>query len=258
MNFRYLFFSLFGLIILFLSCDNGTVTDAGPDNGDDSGFTFDHERNPGSSAEDFLRDDDFGELVVQIQYMEGYRPEDSALDNLETFLEERLHKSSVTILTPEEIPAEGMESYSASDVRDLEEEHRTEFTEENRLTAYFIVLDGEFEEGNVLGIAHYNTSMALFGKTIADVSGGVGQPSRSVIETTVMKHEAGHVMGLVNNGVEMQESHQDEENGFHCDDNQCLMYHAVNTTDFFANLFGGDIPELDEYCIADLQAAGGR
>jgi hypothetical protein len=258
MNLRYLFFVLFGLIFLSLSCDNGTVTDSGPENGDDTGFTFDHEQNPGSSAEDFLTDDNFGNLIVEVQYMEGYRPDDDALDNLEAFLEERLHKSSVTVLTPSEIPAEGRDSYSAADVRDLESEHRTEFSEEDQLAAYFIILDGAYDEGNILGIAYYNTSMALFGETIAGASGSVGQPSRSVVETIVMQHEAGHIIGLVNNGVEMQEPHQDEENGNHCDDDGCLMYHAVNTTDFFANLFGGDVPELDEYCVTDLQAAGGK
>lgn len=260
---EYLFVVISMLFVLIAACDDGTVTDStggngSGQNGDDPTFTYDHQRSPGDSAVDFLRADDFDHLVIEIQYMDGYRPADEALSNFEQFLEERLNKSSVTILSPAEIPSGGQESYSASDVRELEREHRQEFSEEGTLAAYFIVLDGEFSQSNVLGIAHYNTSMALFGKPIQNTSDGLGQASRSVIEETVMKHEAGHIFGLVNNGIEMQEHHQDEENGAHCDEESCLMYFSVRTTDFFANLFGGSVPELDEFCIADLQAAGGR
>lgn len=256
MHIRYIFFLLIGTAFLLNSCGDGSVTDH--DNDNDPDFSFDHERDPGSSAVDFLTNDDFGNLVIEIQYMTGFRPEAGSLNNLKSFLEERLNKSSITILEPSEIPAAAQSSYTAGDVMDLEKEHRTTFSEENQLAAYFIILDSEYSQGNVLGIAYYNTSMALFGKTINSVSGGLGQPSKAVVETIVMKHEAGHLIGLVNNGVEMQEHHQDEANEKHCDVDSCLMYYAVNTTDFIANIFGGNIPELDELCIADLQAAGGR
>ena len=260
---EYLYVVISMLFVLIAACDDGTVTDSVGDNesngnGGEPTFSYNHERSPGASAMDFLRDDDFENLVVEIQFMEGYRPTDEALTNVEQFLNERLNKSSVTILSPKEIPSGGQEAYSASDVRELEREHRKEFSEEGTLAAYFIVLDGEFSESNVLGIAHYNTSMALFGETIRNTSDGLVQASRAVIEETVMKHEFGHILGLVNNGVDMQENHQDEEHGNHCDVDSCLMYFAVRTTDFFANLFGGSVPELDEFCIADLQAAGGR
>lgn len=252
MKLKYLLALTAVSLLTFFSCDSGSVTDPGEI------FSFNHERNPGVSATEFLTDDEFNNLVLQIQYMEGHEPTSEALSNLQTFLEERLNKSSITILTPEEIPAEGQSSYTADEVRDLEREHRSEFSEEGTLAAYFIILDGEFATANVLGIAHFNTSMALFGETIQNASGGVGQPSREVIETIVMQHEVGHIIGLVNNGVDMQSDHHDEENGAHCDVEECLMYYAVRTTDFFANIFGGNIPELDEFCVADLQAAGGK
>lgn len=43
-----------------------------------------------------------------------------------------------------------------------------------------------------------------------------------------------------------------------CDENCCLICFSVHTTDFFANLFGGNVPEPGEVCLADLQTAGGR
>lgn len=217
-------------------------------------FDFSHTRPPGDSNEDFITDQEFGQLVVEVQYMPGARPDESSLAALQDFLEKYLEKSSVTMLDPEEIPPGGQESYSPDDVRRLEKEYRQEYTTENRLSSYAIFLDGEYQSQNVLGIAYYNTSTAYFGDTIRRISGGIGEPSRTDIESTVLHHEFGHLMGLVNKGTNAQNNHHDSENGAHCTVEECLMYFSVQTTDFFANLFGGSIPELDDFCVADIEA----
>jgi hypothetical protein len=241
------------LLFLFTSCDTDSVTEPG-----ETEFSFNHEINPGQSAPEFLTDENFERLVVQVQYMQGYEPTQQGLNNLKTFLSNRLNKTSITIMEPEEIPASGESSYTANDIRDLEREHRTQFSSENEIVAYFIVVDGEFSDADVLGIAHFNTSMALFGPMFDEVSGGIGSPPKEDVETIVMQHEFGHILGLVNNGVDMQNNHQDTENGRHCDNEECLMNYAFRNANLFANIFGGNIPELDENCVADLQAAGGK
>lgn len=253
MNIRYVLSLTVTLFLFLAACDSNSVTDT-----DENEFSFNHEINPGQSATEFLTDDDFERLVVQVQYMQGYEPTQEGLNNLEAFLRDRLNKTSITIMEPEEIPAAGQSSYTANEVRDLEREHRTRFSSENQIAAYFIILDGEYSESDVLGIAHFNTSMALFGPKFDEVSSGIGSPSKEDVETIVLRHEFGHNLGLVNNGVEMQENHQDTENGRHCDNDECLMYYAFRNADLFGNIFGGSIPELDENCIADLQAAGGK
>lgn len=254
MTFKKLSYALLTLLLLFGCSDDPVQTGTDPgDNGNGNGsFSYSHTASPGSSNEDFVTSRNFSELIVEIQYMPGTAPTEQAIDNLQSFLEQHLIKSSITILEPEEIPSGGQESYSAADVRSIEAEHRTRYTEEGVLASYALFLDGEFSTANVLGIAYYNTSTAYFAETIGNISGGVGQPSRATIESTVFNHEYGHLMGLVNNGTEMVEDHHDEENGAHCTEQECLMYFSVNTTDFFANLFGGSIPELDDFCVADL------
>jgi len=260
MKFRYVF-TVFTILCLFIySCGNDTTATGSDDDpvNEDPSFSFNHEQNPGQSALDLLRDDTFDELVLEVDYMEGFRPTDRSLDSLKSFLERRLNKTAITILEPTEIPASGQDSYTAAEIRDLEREHRDSFSREGVLSTYFIVADGEFTQATVLGIAHFNTSMAFFGKTINDASGGINQPTRNTIETIVMRHEFGHIMGLVNNGIDMQQNHQDTENGSHCTVEGCLMYFSVRTTDFFTNLFGGDIPELEHFCREDIAAAGGK
>lgn len=234
--------------------DNGDNNNGDPNDDEPTTSEFSHTRPAGDSNEAFITDQEFDQLVVEVQYMPGAKPNERSLAALQDFLEQHLEKSSVTILDPEEIPSGGQESYSPDDVRNLEEEYRQEYTSENRLNSYAIFLDGEYQTRNVLGIAYYNTSTAYFGDTIRRISGGIGEPSRTDIESTVLNHEFGHLMGLVNNGTEIQDDHHDSENGAHCTVEECLMYFSVQTTDFFANLFGGSIPELDEFCVADIDA----
>lgn len=264
MNWKPLLLSLTAILFIFLSCSDNSITnsdnesDSDSDNDGDPTFSYNHENQPGSSAVDFLASDDFKNLIIEIDYMEGYEPAEETLNNLKSFLENRLNKSNITILSPSSIEAGGQSSYTANDVRDLESEHRSEFSEENRLATYVIILDGEYSQSNVLGIAYYNTSAALFGESIKNASEGIGSNPRSLIESTVLQHEYGHLLGLVNNGVDMQEDHQDDGNGNHCDDENCLMYFAVETSDFFTSLLGGEVPDLDDNCRADLATAGGK
>lgn len=230
----------------------------GPDNGDQP---YSHVRSVGASANDLLADDRFTSLVVEVDFMTGSEPDAGALDLLGEFLAARLHKSSITIRTPTEIPAGAQQSYTLEEIRALEEQHRDEFTDGSTLVTYMLIVDGEVEQANVLGVAHLNTSTTYFGAALDAVSGGLTQPTRRQAEATVFRHEFGHLMGLVavpGSGTEMQTEHQDEAHGHHCDDDRCLMYYAVESTDLFASIFGGSIPELDANCLADLQANGGK
>ncbi|MEX1062816.1 MAG: hypothetical protein WEC12_04375 [Balneolaceae bacterium] len=234
---------------ILISCDTQpTQTEADGE--------FSHARNPGSSNADLLTDSDFDRLVVEIDYMEGARPTDEAIDSLRVFLVDKLQKSEIIIEEPTQIPSGGQANYTAEDVRDLEESHRSTYsdTESRILATYNVFVDGEYSDGNVLGIAYYNTSNAFFGETINSISGGLAEPSRRKVEATVFRHEYGHLMGLVNNGTELQSSHQDESNGAHCTDEECLMHYAFETADLFGNLFDGTIPDLNELCEADIQA----
>jgi hypothetical protein len=100
--------------------------------------------------------------------------------------------------------------------------------------------------------------MVIFEKTIREFSGGLGKPSATTLETTVSLHEFGHILGLTNNGTPMQSAHQDEPNGKHCNNKDCLMYWAVENSNIISTLTGGNIPQLDAQCVADLKANGGR
>jgi hypothetical protein len=221
---------------------------------------YSHRAQPGSAAHDFLSDSNFTELIIEVDYMPGYKPNGRALDSLEAFFEYRLHKNSVIIKEPAQIPSGGETEYSAQEIRELEAQYRSTFTEGETLAAYMIIVDGKYQEQELLGIAYYNTSNAFFGPSYDEASGGTLKPSRYQIEAISFRHEFGHLFGLVaipGSGTEMQTEHQDEQHGNHCDNEECLMYYATQTTGI-KYIAGEGLAYLDANCIADLRANGGR
>lgn len=217
---------------------------------------------PAVNANAFLSEKNFDRLIVEVQYVKGFQPKAESMDRLQEFLQARLNKPEGIVIMQNEIPSPGKQAYSLKDLQELEKARRTQLTKEKTLTAWFFFADGDFagNSGNskVLGIAYGGSSMVIFEKTIQEYSGGLTQPSVSKLESTVIHHEFAHIMGLVNNGTEMQEQHQDEAHGRHCNNKNCLMYYTAETTDIVGNLTGGDIPQLDARCLSDLKANGGK
>ncbi|UII27819.1 peptidase [Fulvivirga maritima] len=217
----------------------------------------------GASSHDFLSDENYESLNIEIQYMTGYEPSSAVLNSLESFLSTILNKPAGIVFIKNEIVAEGKTTYSAADIRALEQIKRTQYTSNKNIAAYFIFLDGGYSEDSssskVLGIAYQNSSMAIFQKTIESLSGGIGQPSTNLLSSTVTQHEFGHILGLVNNGTDMVAQHQDVPHGKHCDDADCLMYWTVENSNNLADLLGmSSPPSLDTNCLADLKANGGK
>lgn len=253
--------ALCALVAFTAACSSDSTSPTGPNpdpDPDPQPGSYDHRRATGASAADLLSASQFDSLVVQVQYVEGHRPTDAGLAIFQQFLTDRLNKPRGISIVVEPISIQSQATYSVSDVVALEQTHRTAFTEGSTLALYFLFLDGEFSDNaNVLGFAYYNTSMTIFQEKIEDNTGGALQPSQSKVEGIVLNHEIGHNLGLVANGSPMQTPHQDTDNGKHCDNENCLMYWTVRTLDFIANLTG-DAPELDQNCLDDLQANGGK
>ncbi|MBA3902010.1 MAG: peptidase, partial [Bacteroidetes bacterium] len=202
---------------------------------------------------DLLSADTYKKLTVEVQYIDGYAPSEQSLENMRIFLHERLNKPDGIKIVKKAINSPRKSSYTINEIKEIEKENRTQNTEGSHLTAYFFFADADYagNSGNskVLGAAYGKTSMVIFEKTVKDYSGGLTQPPVAKLETTIILHEIAHILGLVNNGTPMETAHQDVNHGKHCNNQKCLMYYTVETTDVVANLLGGDIPVLDAKCI---------
>lgn len=172
------------------------------------------------------------------------------------FLAEHLHKNQGIEIIQSEIPSQSKENYSAQDLRAIEKESRQFFPAQNEIAVWLSVVDGKYENESVIGLAYQNLSTSLMGGSISENTGGINQASRSSVEAAVLMHELGHLLGLVNITTPMVNDHQAD--GHHCNNSDCLMYFAVETTDIFSVLVTSSIPELDENCKLDLSQNGGE
>lgn len=250
MKMRTLFFLL--LSVVFASCMKTLA--------DDQGF-FDpnfHLQPAGSSAKALLSDNVFKSLHIEVQYMPGARPTDGTLTNMTTFLEKHLRKPGGITYTLTEIPAVEDTVFSLKDVMEMEDKFRTRFSTTNEMTVYVLFVDGFYGKPDLLGSAYRNTSTVLFGRHIRENSELFKKPSRTYLESRVLQHEFGHLLGLVNIGSETQEDHHDAAHEKHCTNKYCLMYYLADTEDYPSVLVRQKPPVLDEACRKDLQDNGGK
>ncbi len=214
------------------------------------------------SPNSFLSSSPYTSLVIELVSVSGFSPSTTAVDNLKTFLQARLNKPSGVTVMQSTVASPGKTVYTLDDIKSIENAERKQKPSGTTLTAFLLLVDGDYAgnsgSSKVLGLAYTTSSMSLFEKTVYEFSGGVGKPSVATLETTVIEHEFGHILGLVNNGTPLQSSHQDSANGKHCTNQNCLMYFNVETSDVVANLLGGSVPAVDAACLADLQGNGGK
>jgi hypothetical protein len=212
----------------------------------------------GASANDLLSAAKYSSVKIEIQYMPGFQPDAAAINNLVTFLNSLVNKPGGISFVQSQIPSANKVVLSVTEIAAIEKANRTVFTSGSQLGIYILYTDGNYTQNNVLGVAYYNTSLAIMGKTVHDNSGGLTQPTRTKLESTILGHETGHILGLVNLGSPMQTNHEDPANSKHCNNSNCLMYYITNTTGIMGTLMSGNVPPLDANCKADLTANGGK
>ena len=273
---------LLATLVFFLGCSKDD------DNGDSGPQGIDKSQNllsVGDSANDILSNDIFSSLLIEIAYVEGFRPTTEAMNNFETYLRDRTFKENIEIqYLP--LPSPNQEDLTIQEVANLEEENRTAFTSGDTLAIYIYFADApddedDFDSGLVtLGSVYRNTSMVIYEETIRNLASRSLLVTTADVESGTLNHEFGHLFGLVNIGSPSVNDHEDvllDDDGNpvldsagnpvgnnHCDVAGCLMRAEL---EFGAGIMGMlesmaarglSVPSLDPECILDLQANGGR
>ena len=205
----------------------------------------------GSACRPYLRGD-VPALTIEVLHQRGARPSSGALDHLVSSLRPVLDKpGGIDVAVPREIPGDGR-TWRIDDLREFAEDHRQVTSSESRASMLVLSVAGEFEEPGVLGLAMNATEIVLFPQQIGDLAtsllGGGSQ-----IERSVLLHEAGHLLCLVNIGYTSEIDHEDPDHPHHSRHRDSVMYWAV-PNDAVTQVFTGPPPaRFHEDDLADLR-----
>ena len=210
----------------------------------------------GTAAHELLAAAPYSKLQIEIQYMPGYAPDTVSVNSLVNFLQQYLNKPNGIEFYMKQIPSAGKEVLSLTEAVSIEKQYRTIFTGGSIIGAHILITDGHYTTPEIYGTSYWNTSFCVFGETVKNNSDGPGEVSRADLMAAVLEHEFGHLLGLVNQGSSMQSDHVDPAHGPHCINPDCLMFYGIENAVFPGA--SGAPPPLDDHCIADLKANGGK
>lgn len=206
----------------------------------------------GSAARLLLRSEPFTEIAVEIDHVRGRRPDARAVDHLLETLRAVTGKR-VTLEGGDELPP-GDGSWTAGEIRRLAA-GRTVRSEAPRASLWIGYLDGSLAEGpGALGVAAGATVAAIFPDRISDALTALVLPG--AIERSVLVHEAGHLLALVNIGYRSAIDREDPEHPHHSHNRGSVMYWAVEDVSVASLLGGGPPDRFDEADLEDLRMLG--
>jgi len=183
----------------------------------------------GDSANDILSNDKFDKLLIEIDYVQGFKPTEEAMTNfVDFFLKFYTFKENIEFVY-EEVPSPNKEELTLDEIAELESEHRNFYNTGSTLAVHIYFADApseddEEDEGLVtLGAVYRNTSMIIHEVTVRKLASKSPFITNADVETATINHEFGHLFGLVNLGTAMVNPHEDADAVNHCDQEGCLM-----------------------------------
>jgi predicted Zn-dependent protease with MMP-like domain len=220
----------------------------------------------GSSAAgpyDYLRGAKYSTWLIEVDYVKGMKPDQSALNLLKARLASMATKEHIIIQVSVEPLVESKQTWTRDDVMSLHKKYLNQKTGNGQVVTHVLYLDGKYDSGpnggTALGVAFGWDVIAIMKKSIQDACDPLNlcfYEDRE-IEQAVLVHEFGHAMGLVNNPLPMVRNHEDPDHPHHSSNRNSVMYYAVETALGISGLTS--LPnDFDADDRRDVCEAGGR
>tara|TARA_Y100001970_G_scaffold17572_1_gene19759 strand:+ start:293 stop:1027 length:735 start_codon:yes stop_codon:yes gene_type:complete len=203
----------------------------------------------GACRYEILQASKYSRLHIEINYVTDNAPDSDAINLLKTRIEEVTDKSSISV--SQNSFGSTDESYTLEEILAIEEAQRQRYKSGNTFIIHIMYLNGEYQDNEqALGVAYKGSSFVLFKEKIDDASFLL--ISDKDIEKSVIVHEFGHLLGLVNMGYQSPHDHEDPDHPHHSNNEESVMYWAIESQDI-ANQIDGEPPNnFDSYDLDDL------
>jgi hypothetical protein len=215
----------------------------------------------GLSSQPLLKGEVFKTLTVEVQVLGKAEPTQEALFSLQRFLEKNLHKpGGVIIQSNSPLDGTSRESIRVSELKDLEKRYRQTSPFKTHYSLFLLFIDAASAEDTLthqrFAHAYAQSSVVVYSPSIARYSGSTEQVPRWVLEASVLQHEVGHLLGLVNLGTPPLSAHEDTQAHGHCKQGSCLMRGNPLEAIRAHSAESGQVspPDLCANCIEDLQS----
>ena len=217
--------------------------------------TFTDDGAVGAAAAAYLRPSPWTNLVVEIDYVGGLAPSQTAVDHLTSILHRETGK--VPKVVPSQIPGNGGRPWSIAEILAAEQRYRNHHSSGSTVTMWIAYLDGSFgPRADALGVAYESTGAAVFEQQVRDAA-SPPLVTAAAIEEAAITHEAGHLLGLVNLFAKSKYDHEDPSSPGHSKYKSSVMYYAIESTSIAAILSGGPPNDFDRFDRDDLAAIRG-
>ena len=204
----------------------------------------------GECRYEILQGNTYSKLHIEINYVTDYSPDSGAIDILKKRIQDVSDKTSITVSQSGFGSTDS--SYSLEEIVNIEKNERERFKSGDIFVIHILYLNGEYQDNDkTLGLAYGGSSFVLFKEKIEDASFLLISPAD--IEKSVIVHEFGHLLGLINNGYQSPHNHEDPQHPNHSNNEESVMYWAIESQDIGNQLDGEPPNNFDADDLDDLR-----
>lgn len=175
----------------------------------------------------YLTDNEYANLEIEYDYVNGYGPDDGSRNQLLYIINKYCEKEEVKDRIDDKIKNEDRRNfYTEEDIYNLNDEYQDVTRHRDTMIIHILFLDGLWEKDkDVLGLSYGGNKIVVFKQAIIGISDKSINLEVLDIEKSVIVHEFGHLLSLV--GINYDSDH--EVKNHHCsqEEGSCVMASSV-------------------------------